>query len=551
MNLKIRIFSTATLLSLFTVLTPAIAGVTDETQLAHSGWISILPPLLAIFLALWFKQVIPALFASIWIGAWAINGGDLFALWTGLLDTFQVYILQALADSDRAAIVLFSFMVGGLIGIISRNGGMQGIVNHIVRWANSARHATIATYALGLSIFFDDYANTLVVGNTMRPVTDRFNVSRAKLAYIVDSTAAPVAAIAIITTWIGAEVGYIGDALSKSGNPSESAYIIFLRTIPYSFYPLLTLLFVGFIAFGRRDFGPMLKAERRALTHAASTEPSVINTELIEPMADKPQRPLNAIIPIVVLITSLIGGLFATGEGDTLKEIIGSSDSYKAIMWASILAVFSAAILSVSQRILTLEDVVESWFSGARVMFMAMAILLLAWALGETTKSLGTANFLVSLLSDGFPVWILPTLVFVLSAATAFATGSSWGTMGILMPLVVPLSIAIMQVSGVAQPIDAPLFAATIAGVLGGAVWGDHCSPISDTTIMSSMATGCDHIEHVQTQLPYALLVGSVAVIFGTLPAGFGLPWWLSLLSGGIVLLLIYRFVAVPISSDD
>ncbi|MCF6226652.1 MAG: Na+/H+ antiporter NhaC family protein, partial [Xanthomonadales bacterium] len=354
-----------------------------------------------------------------------------------------------------------------------------------------------------------------------------------------------------ITTWIGAEVGYIGDALSKSGGSSESAYIIFLRTIPYSFYPLLTLLFVGFIAFGRRDFGPMLKAERLALTQAAGDQSKITNTDIIEPMADKPQRSINAIIPILVLITSLIGGLFATGEGDTLKDIIGSSNSYKALMWASMLAVLSAAILSIAQRILTVEDVVESWFSGARVMLMAMAILLLAWALGETTESLGTANFLVALLGEGFPAWILPTLVFVLSAATAFATGSSWGTMGILMPLVVPLSLAIMQASGIAQPLDAPLFAATIAGVLGGAVWGDHCSPISDTTIMSSMATGCDHIEHVQTQLPYAMTVGLVAIVFGTLPAGFGLPWWASLLAGATALMLIYRYMTVPISPDD
>ena len=538
------------LLILSLLLIPVLASAA-ETEVINTGWISILPPLLAIFLALWFKRVIPALFAGIWIGAWAINGGNIFAVWTGLLDTFQKYILGALADSDHAAVILFSMMVGGMVGIISRNGGLQGIVNHIVRWADSARHATIATYALGMAIFFDDYANTLVVGNTMRPVTDRFHISRAKLAYIVDSTAAPVAAIAIITTWIGAEVGYIGDAISKSGIESESAYIIFLRTIPYSFYPLLTLLFVGFIAFGRRDFGPMLKAERRALEHAAGPQANIANADLVEPMAGKPQRPLNAIIPVVVLIVSLIGGLFATGEGESLKDIIGSSDSYKALMWASMLAVLAAALISMAQRILTLEDVIESWFSGARVMLMAMVILLLAWALGKTTEGLGTANFLVSLLGEGFPQWILPTLVFVLSAATAFATGSSWGTMGILMPLVVPLSFAILQVHGIDQPVNSPLFAATIAGVLGGAVWGDHCSPISDTTIMSSMATGCDHIEHVHTQLPYALTVGFTAIVFGTLPAGFGIPWWISLISGAIVLMLIYRFVARPISAAD
>ncbi len=551
MTIKNRISNPASLLILYCLLLFPSITLAADSELANAGWISVLPPLMAIFLALWLKRVIPALFAGIWIGAWAINGGSLLALWTGLLDSFQKYILNALADSDHAAIVLFSMMIGGMVGIISRNGGMQGIVNHITRWADSAHHATIATYAMGMAIFFDDYANTLVVGNTMRPVTDRLKVSRAKLAYIVDSTAAPVAALAIVTTWIGAEVGYIGDAISQAGIVSESAYIVFLRTIPYSFYPLLTLLFVGLIAFGRRDFGPMLHAERAALSQNNDSHTEVINADLIEPIANKKHHPVNAILPVCVLVFSLIGGLFATGEGDSFKEIIGSSDSYKALMWASLLAVMTAALLSIAQRILTLEQVIESWLSGARVMLLGMIILLLAWALGKTTEALGTADFLVSMLGDNFPHWLLPTLVFILSGATAFATGSSWGTMGILMPLVVPLSFAILQVNGIEMPLGSPIFSATIAGVLGGAVWGDHCSPISDTTIMSSMATGCDHIEHVHTQLPYALAVGATAILVGTLPAGFGIPWWISLIMGTVVLILVYRFVAKPIAPES
>ncbi len=537
------------LLALLCIVLPLNALAT-ETVASQPSWVSIMPPLIAIALALWSKQVIPALFAGVWMGAWAINGGNLKALWSGLLDTFQIYILGALANPDHAAVILFSMMVGGMVGIISRNGGMQGIVSRIVGWADSARHATIATYVLGIGIFFDDYANTLVVGNTMRPVADRMRVSRAKLAYIVDSTAAPIAAVAIITTWIGAEVGYIGDALSQSGYEADAAYLIFLQTIPYSFYPLLTLLFVGMIAFNRRDFGPMLKAEVAALTQDTDTLGDVKGDDLIEPKEGKPQRPVNAILPVFVLVASLIGGLLATGEGETFKDIIGSSDSYTALMWASLLGVLSAALLSLAQRILTLEEVVESWFSGARVMLLAMIILVLAWALGKTTESLGTANYLVSLLGDSFPLWLLPTLVFVLSAATAFATGSSWGTMGILMPLVVPLSLALLMSSGVTQPIDSSILMASIAGVLGGAVWGDHCSPISDTTIMSSMATGCNHIEHVRTQLPYAILVGGVAIAAGTIPAGFGVSWWISLLAGSIALIIIYRVFTRPIEAN-
>ncbi len=518
-----------------------------ETGAQQPSWISILPPVIAIALALWFKQVIPALFAGVWMGAWVLNGAGFNAIWSGLLDTFQVYILGALANPDHAAVILFSMMVGGMVGIISRNGGMQGIVTKIVRWADSARHATIATYVLGIGIFFDDYANTLVVGNTMRPVADRLRVSRAKLAYIVDSTAAPIAAIAIVTTWIGAEVGYIGEALSQTGYNSDAAYMVFLRTIPYSFYPLLTLLFVGLIAFNRRDFGPMHKAEVAALEQLPEALAATNNDDLIEPVPGKPQRSLNAILPVLVLVFSLIGGLIATGEGDNFKDIIGSSDAYKALMWASLLGVLTAATLSLGQGILNLEEVMESWFSGARVMLMAMIILVLAWALGKTTEGLGTANLLVSLLGDSLPLWLLPTLVFVLAAATAFATGSSWGTMGILMPLVVPLSFALLQSGGIDQPLDSSILAASIAGVLGGAVWGDHCSPISDTTIMSSMATGCNHIEHVRTQLPYALLVGVIAIAVGTIPAGFGVQWWVSLLIGSGLLIVIFRVFTKPI----
>ena len=227
-------------------------------------WISILPPLFAIVLALYLRQVIPALFMGVWLGAWAINGFTLPGLWQGLLESFQQHILAAVADADNAAVVLFSLMIGGTVGIISRNGGMQGIVNLIVTWASDARRACLATATMGLAIFFDDYANTLVVGNTMRPVTDSMKISRAKLAYIVDSTAAPVATIAFVTTWIGYQVGLIGESLSYIPDLDSEAYLLFLSTIPYNFYPLLAIAFVFMIALSGRDFGPMAKAEKFA-----------------------------------------------------------------------------------------------------------------------------------------------------------------------------------------------------------------------------------------------------------------------------------------------
>jgi len=536
------------LISLLLVSTPALAQ--DAPPPGAATWISILPPLVAIGLALVLRQVIPALFAGVWLGAWAINGFNLTGLWYGLLDSFQVHILDAFADTDHGAILLFSLMIGGTVGIVSRNGGMQGIVNRIVVWADSARHACLATASMGLAIFFDDYANTLVVGNTMRPVTDSMKVSRAKLAYIVDSTAAPVACIALVTTWIGYEVGLIGESISYLPDLDAEAYLLYLSTIPYSFYPLLAILFVFMVASSGKDFGPMLKSERQAFQNGVeSTEhldtSMAADCEPIEAIEGKPQRAVNAALPIFVLVASVMAGLYITGKANVeasnpgLKDIIGAADSYKALMWGSLLGAFTAFLLTLVQRIMSLEEVVNAWYQGMRAMIYAMIILVLAWALGGVTEQLETANFLVSVLGDTLPVQLVPALVFVLAAGTAFATGSSWGSMGILVPLIIPLTWAVMKASGHAGPDDMHLLYSSIASVLAGSVWGDHCSPISDTTILSSMASGCDHIEHVRTQIPYALLAGFVAIGCGSIPVAYGMPWWLGLLVGAGLLFLV------------
>lgn len=529
---------------------PAFAA--EEVPAAAGTWISLAPPLFAIVLALLLRQVIPALFAGVWLGAWAINGFTLAGLGMGLLDSFQKYILNALANADHAAVILFSLMISGTVGIISRNGGMQGIVNRIVNWADSARHACLATAGMGMAVFFDDYANTLVVGNTMRPVTDSMRVSRAKLAYIVDSTAAPVAGVAFVTTWIGYEVGLIGEAISYIEDLEAEPYLLFLSSIPYSFYPLLAILFVFMVAASGRDFGPMLTSERHALTHGVDgrdTEESALGAdcEAIEPVAGKPQRAINAVIPIVVLLLSVMGSLYVTGRAALdgqqadLRSIIGAAESYKALMWGSMIGMVTAAVMTIGQRIMSLEEVIDAWYKGVRSLIYAMIILILAWALGGITDVLQTANFLVGILGDTLPVQMVPFLVFVIAAFTAFATGSSWGSMGILTPLVIPLTWAVMQANGYAGPEHMHILYSSIASVLAGSIWGDHCSPISDTTILSSMASGCDHIEHVRTQLPYALVVGIVALAAGSVPVAFGLPWWLGLLAGSAVLFAILR----------
>ena len=540
----------------------ASAEMTEAVEEAapSRGWLSILPALLAIVVALAFRQVVAALFFGVWVGAWIATGELATGWFTGLFDTLQVYVLGALADADHAAIILFTLMIGGTVGLIQKNGGTAAIVDVATRWARSAGRGQLATALLGTAIFFDDYANTLIVGGTMRPITDRLRVSREKLAYLVDSTAAPIASLALVTTWIGYEVGLIGTAVEALPGYSEGAYSVFLKSIAYSFYPVLTLLFLFALVISKRDFGPMLRAERRARetgqlyrpgSNAAAAE---AENAAVQPDPETPRRLVNAVLPILTLVCGVLIGLWITGRaavaesGDpaTLKNIVGEADSYAAMMWAALASVLVAVGLSVGQRILTLDEAVDAWYAGMRSMMLAIVILILAWSLAGVNEAIGTAPFLIDLLADSLAPGLLPTLIFLLAAATAFATGSSWGTMGILMPLTIPLAWGVLTGDGAADPALHVLYS-SVSAVLAGSVWGDHCSPISDTTILSSLASSCDHVDHVRTQLPYALTTGAAAILLGTLPVGFGLPWWVGMALGAAVLLAVVRFVGQPV----
>ena len=511
------------------------------------GWVSILPPLVAILIALTLRNVIPALLIGVWLGATSLRSFSLDGIFRGLLDGFEIYVVRALADEEHAAIILFSLMIGGMVGIITRNGGMASIVRMIVSRARTAIGGQVAVWGMGMMIFFDDYSNTLVVGNTARPITDHLKISREKLAYIVDSTAAPVVCLALITTWIGYEVGLIGDALDSVPDLDEAAYTVFLKSIPYSFYPILAFIFVLAVAVTGRDFGPMYKAEVRArkgqVSSVSAEEMPSLQGDQLEPKPNIPLRAINAFIPLLVLISSLVGGLYVTGEGETITDIIGSADAYKAMMWASLLGAVTAAVMTTGQGILSGHETVDAWFGGVKAMLFAMIVLVLAWALSAITSDLNTANYLVSILAGTLSPALVPAVVFVLSAITAFTTGTSWGTLGILMPLVVPLTWAVLGANGIADPEHMHIIYSAIACNLAGAVWGDHCSPISDTTVLSSMASGCDHIEHVRTQMPYAFLVGMVAVLIGTIPGGYGFPPLFSIFAGiGVLLFVLNRF---------
>lgn len=527
------------------VSSEAAAAAVSSADAPHI-W-ALAPPVLAIIMAVFFRQVLPALFGGVWLGVWLIGGATLGGVATSFLGTFSTYVIGAIADPDHASILSFTFMIGGMIGIITRNGGLDGVVALLSKWASNSRRVQLATSGLGLSIFFDDYANIMLIGNTMRPLTDRMKVSREKLAYLCDSTSAPIATIAIISTWVGYQVSLIGAATEGIAGV-EAPYLIFINSIAYSFYPILTIIFVFMIAATGRDFGPMLKAEQKAFKRPSEplepiTSPAQKPYKIAAPEDEpgEPPRAINAILPIFALIAGVIGGLFVTGKGDTLADIIGSANAFTALNWGSLIGVTVAILLTLAQRLASLDDVVAAWVAGAERMFMPLVILVLAWSIAAVTKELGAANYLVSLLSEDTPAAIIPAAVFLIAFATAFATGTSWGVMAILMPLAIPLVLSLITVGGVIDPTQMTILYSTIACVLAGAVWGDHCSPIADTTIMSSMAAGCDHIDHVRTQAPYAILVGVVALVTGVVPSALGVPWWVCVPAGAIVLSLILR----------
>ena len=516
------------------------------------AWVSILPPLVAIGMALLIRSVLPALMLGLWLGAWALEGLSAEGVVIGLFASFETYVANAVADYDHATIMLFTFMIAGMVGVISRNGGMRGIVEWIITGANSAKRGQLAVWSLGLLIFFDDYSNTLVVGNTSRSITDRLRISREKLAYLVDSTAAPLATIALVTTWIGYQVSLIGDAIAPLDGLEMSAYSIFLNSILFSFYPFMAILLVVLVITTGREFGPMLAAERRARSTGVTAPPvkSTVGQDDEAALAMKegvPPRAANALVPVAVMVIGILCGLFITGEGDTISDIIGSANSYRALMWASLAGALTAIVMTVLQRLLSLDEIVDAWVSGARFTFIAMIILVLAWSMSEISRELHTADFLIASLGDSLSAGALPATIFVLAAFTAFSTGSSWGAMGILLPLVLPLCWAIMGNQGLVASGDHFILYSSVSGVLAGAVWGDHCSPISDTTVMSSLSAGCDHIEHVRTQLPYALLAGAAALGFGTIPTSFGLPWWVGMLGATVVTVVGLRVLGQPV----
>ncbi len=507
-------------------------------QALHIGWYSLLPALLAVAIAIATRRLLLGLFLGVVIGG-LLLGWDGSAAGPTLAAVTQsaMILYHVMVDDFHFYIFLFTFALIGMVNVCTVSGGMRGLADLLGKFAKNARSTQLATALLGVLIFFDDYSNTVVVGSSMRPLSDRAQISREKLAYLVDSTAAPIAGLALISTWIGYEVGLIGDAMQTLGMDG-SPYAMFLSTLPYRFYCLFALIFL-FLSVGMgRDFGPMLQAERRARKHnEVLREGSTPLAGAQAPEAIGRPRAHTAILPVLLVIFITLSGMAFNGAGlispdglhsaawstfDTarlfaLKDnyLIASQDGGWVLAMASLAGSFLAIILGWTSGKTPFTTLLRAWLSAWRVLLLAFAVLILAWAIGDANNQLGTGQYMVSLLADTLPNWILPVLIFLLAAFISFATGSSWGTMAVLLPAAVPLAF---HVGGM------PVMVISIGAVLDGAIFGDHCSPLSDTTIMSSIAAACDHLDHVRTQMPYALVVGVGAILLGYLPASMLQP---------------------------
>ena len=530
-----------------------------EAAAAKFGPWSLVPPLVAIGLAIAFREVLFALLAGIFGGALVLTGGEPLSAFGAMCTDL---IRPAAVDDDHVVTLLFTFFLGSMVGVMTRSGGTTALVNWVGGRAKTRERGQLTGWGLGFLVFFDDYANMLLLGGTLKPLTDRLKISREKLAFLIDSTAAPVAGLAAVSTWVGVEIDAISEGFVALGG-GEVSYLYFLETIPYRFYPIYLLAFVFAVAFTGRDFGPMRRAEQRAFVTGQLVRPGSSPASADE-IAVEGARPLlvNALLPIAVLVGLLAAvmwstGLEALGEPgwaptgeNSVRTVIEQADSFTALLIASLAASLTACATAAATGALTVKGTGEAWVAGAQGMFPVAVILILAWSVGAACEALGTGNYLADAAEPFVSARWLPALGFVLAAAIAFSIGSSWTTMAIVIPLLIQLGAKLIGSpgEGIEEIASEPALLGTIGAVLAGAIFGDHCSPISDTTVLSSAASGCDHLDHVATQTPYAATVGLIALVCGYVPAGFGVPWWACLPVGLIACVAVVRFAGRPVT---
>lgn len=509
---------------------------------------SLLPPIVAILLAIATRKVILPLAIGVLIGAMMLASANPE---TSLVDAPAIFLgslWASVTDGAHLQVVTFSLLLGAMVGVMESGGGMRALIAWLSRRIHSRRGGQTMIATSGLVIFFDDYANSLLVGGTMRSTADRFGISREKLAYLVDSTAAPVAGLSLISTWAAVELQYIADGLAKAGvDDPASALAMFVQSIPYRFYAWFALATVFIVALTGRDIGPMHKAEQSATDDRAGTVSE-------SPNEDRPWLWSAAVVPVVGCVITVVATLIVTGlsaiDVDTTRafgrlriaiEVLGNGDPNIALIIGSATGLSLTLLLHALVNDFTIAKLGQYGARGAWQMMPAILILWFAWALSAMTgdDQLNTGGYLANVLTDRISPAALPTLVFVVAGFVAFSTGTSWGTMAILTAICIELAFRLV---GDADPGN-PIVLTTCGSVLAGAILGDHCSPISDTTVLSSRASGCDHVAHVRTQMPYAIVAAFVAIIVGTLPASLGISPWISLVVGVGCLLAIVRLI--------
>ena len=543
-----RIFGLTMMLFMLSTTFVFAAGVEPAVSNADRfGLFTLIPPIVAIVLAFITKNVVISLFIGVLSGGFILNltGFNVFGALTQAFLDFIDRALNSLADPWNAGIIMQVLVIGGVINLVAKMGGAKAIAEALSKKAKTAKSTQLITWFLGICVFFDDYANSLIVGPIMRPVADKMKISRERLAFIIDATAAPIAGLAIISTWIGLEVSLISEGFEAIG-VEASGFGVFLQTIPYRFYNILILAFIVITTITLREFGPMRKAEIAARKSNDLTSEEVVATsshmDELEPKEGVKLSIWNAIVPIGALIISSVVAFYYSGystimAGDdtaiqaiitnsplsfkAILETFAASDASVALFQSALFASIVAIIMSVCKKIFTISEAIEAWVDGMKGLIITGVILILAWSLGSVIKELGTAQYLVEALNGAIPAFLLPSLIFVLGAVISFSTGTAYGTMSILMPLAIPLAYKINP--------EMSFVIVSTSAVLTGAIFGDHCSPISDTTILSSMGAGCNHIDHVKTQMWYALFVAAITILFGYIPAGFGLPIYIVL----------------------
>lgn len=521
----------------------------------RAGWYSVLPPLLAIVCAIIFRRVILCLALGILAGGiialWPMDHSIVGGMWHAV---YHYLIRHSLLDQFRVEILGFILLISAIVGIAQHSGGIQGVIEIIIRFCRTPRAAQVGTALGGLAIFFDDYLNCIIVGNSFRPLTDRFRISREKLTYIVDSTAAPLAGLAVVSTWIAFEVSQIGEGLAAAGLHVEP-FSVFFSSLPFRFYCMFTLGFVFILLIMGRDYGPMLKAEQ------AARRAGPVGDSAQSPVTPdgRPHKARYAVIPIGFTILAVFVGLWWTAQPgpsdpplvaqgqtalaravDYLQQVLARTNSARAFARAAILGYVLTVAMVLAGRVMSPREIVVSSIRSVRVISGAIVILFLAWSIGAACRDVGTADYLVSLFRAVLSPVGFSLVVFGLACLISFSTGSSYSTMAILLPNVVPLALAVGQDSPIT---GMGLIAISVGAVLEGAIFGDHCSPISDTTILSSIASRCDLMDHVRTQSPYALTSMLVAIVIGYIPVSLGASPAICLPVGFVAIVVIIRLL--------